>query len=795
MSTRIACVIICTVTMGSLTHAEEPVCFPDPALKAAVENELWMSDPTPTDMLGITYLYAANLGITDITGLEYATNLQELYLRWNRIRDISALAKLTNLEHLDAHGNQNICDISALSGLVNLQTLVLRLNRISDISALAQLTNLEKLDLQWNHIGDITPLSGLTNLRYVQLQFNDIHDISALSALTNLEDVDLCGNALNLEACDTYIPQILSNNPGMDLSYDPCVQYHRVLILPAPGGSVIRPGEGEFFYDNGETVRLEAKADPGWVFVGWSGSLSDSANPTSLTVRQEHCILAGFACEGSCPQEPVAFADGALEAAVEETLDVLDPTPDGMRALTELNCASKGISSLTGLEYASNLRRLDVSDNAISDISPLSALTSLESLDLRSNPLSPQTYEIYLPLILTMNASIELDHDYLVSYSVVIHSTSGGSVAEPGEGTLTYNEGETILLQAVAEPGFVFVGFSGSYQNAANPSYLTVCGNHDIEAVFAPSLGALYVDANTADAARANGTVERPFATIQEAINIAVDGDAIIVRPGLYREKINLLGRSLYLTGLDPNGAALPVIDAGADGPAVSFVNGEDPNCTLSGFVISGAKGEQAAALVCVGSSPTLRHCVIVGNCATTSNGAALRFRNSNAVLAHCTIADNVGGALGGAIRMSNSDVTMTHSIVWDNVPNPIALGGDSSPSILYSDLEGGWPDVGNLDVCPLFVRAGYWADPDSPELEVEPSRSDAVWVPGDYHLKSEAGRWNPQSQAWRQDDVTSPCIDAGNPTDPVGPEPAPNGGVVNLGAYGGTVQAGRSPW
>jgi hypothetical protein len=42
-------------------------------------------------------------------------------------------------------------------------------------------------------------------------------------------------------------------------------------------------------------------------------------------------------------------------------------------------------------------------------------------------------------------------------------------------------------------------------------------------------------------------------------------------------------------------------------------------------------------------------------------------------------------------------------------------------------------------------------------------------------------------------DDVTSPCIDAGDPNTPIGDELFPNGGVVNMGAYGGTAEASKS--
>ena len=42
-------------------------------------------------------------------------------------------------------------------------------------------------------------------------------------------------------------------------------------------------------------------------------------------------------------------------------------------------------------------------------------------------------------------------------------------------------------------------------------------------------------------------------------------------------------------------------------------------------------------------------------------------------------------------------------------------------------------------------------------------------------------------------DEVTSPCIDAGDPMSPIGREPFPNGGRINMGAYGGTAEASKS--
>jgi hypothetical protein len=75
--------------------------------------------------------------------------------------------------------------------------------------------------------------------------------------------------------------------------------------------------------------------------------------------------------------------------------------------------------------------------------------------------------------------------------------------------------------------------------------------------------------------------------------------------------------------------------------------------------------------------------------------------------------------------------------------------------------------------------------------IDVDPCFADAA--SDDYHLKSQAGRWDPVSQNWVPDANTSPCIDGGDISSPIGDEPFPNGGIINMGAYGGTAEASKS--
>ncbi len=99
-----------TIQGGTLSFVEsDAVLFVSPGLKAAVACELGVTDPTPADMLGLTVLRAISSDITDLTGIEYALNLEDLSLDINQISDLSPLEALTNLEDLHLEDNPLSC--------------------------------------------------------------------------------------------------------------------------------------------------------------------------------------------------------------------------------------------------------------------------------------------------------------------------------------------------------------------------------------------------------------------------------------------------------------------------------------------------------------------------------------------------------------------------------------------------------------------------------------------------------------------------------------------------------------
>ena len=202
-----------TVTFNAV--AEPAIDIPDPNLRAALETRIGVSpgDPiSPSQMTTLTHFTARNADISDLTGLESATNLRDLKLPENGIADMSALSGLTNLTVLNL-GNNSISDLSPLVGLTDLTELLLGNNNISDISALAGLTNLMRLHLENNNISDISAVAGLTNLTQLSLKGNSISDISRLVENTGLgsgDTVDLRGNLLGYQSIYTHIPALQS---------------------------------------------------------------------------------------------------------------------------------------------------------------------------------------------------------------------------------------------------------------------------------------------------------------------------------------------------------------------------------------------------------------------------------------------------------------------------------------------------------------------------------------------------------------------------------------------------------
>ena len=142
---------ICTLVLCAtlflifpLTTKAQTVNIPDPNLRAAIVEALGKAPNariTADEMARLTNRFDANnRGIKDLTGLEAATNLDDLRLNDNLISDISPLAGLIRLRHIELENNA-ISDLAPLEGLIGLERLHIAHNLITDLSPIQGLIN------------------------------------------------------------------------------------------------------------------------------------------------------------------------------------------------------------------------------------------------------------------------------------------------------------------------------------------------------------------------------------------------------------------------------------------------------------------------------------------------------------------------------------------------------------------------------------------------------------------------------------------------------------------------------
>ena len=133
---------------GSTTN----VAIPDANLRAVIEDSFGKASGAPisrAEMATFTVLEAPNSNISDLTGLEFATNLTRLDLGAERVdrREVSSTREGFVRERSNLANSNEISNLSPLSGLTKLEYLNLGNNLISDVSVLSGLTHLTYLDL------------------------------------------------------------------------------------------------------------------------------------------------------------------------------------------------------------------------------------------------------------------------------------------------------------------------------------------------------------------------------------------------------------------------------------------------------------------------------------------------------------------------------------------------------------------------------------------------------------------------------------------------------------------------
>ena len=314
------------------TRTPLPVLIPDSALLTAIRTALPKptGDITTVDLLSLRNLNLAGLGITDLSGLEFARNLRILDIRRNAFADAAALWRV--------------------------------LDQITPMYCLYTDVRRPGVDPVGYTTQTVTDTSG--NIFFITVDAPNLPtlDISGLGIDTS--------NPANLSALQTF--------SGLG-------------VVVETGAANLPPAAGGRFTINDETTGAGTLSAEGsgdldgtivsyaWTWVGGSASGSTAAitlppGTTVVTLRvTDDDGASSVTTFNAIVERVIPIPDPALEAALRTALNKPTGgiTEANLLTLTNLNLSGRGLTNLSGLEFARNLRILNIRANAFSDAAAL----------------------------------------------------------------------------------------------------------------------------------------------------------------------------------------------------------------------------------------------------------------------------------------------------------------------------------------------------------------------------------------------------------------------------------------
>jgi FlgD Ig-like domain/Right handed beta helix region len=233
------------------------------------------------------------------------------------------------------------------------------------------------------------------------------------------------------------------------------------------------------------------------------------------------------------------------------------------------------------------------------------------------------------------------------------------------------------------------------------------------------------------------------FATIQAAVNAALDYDVIELTDGIFfgegNRDIDLKGKKLVIRSKSRDPAACVIDCQGSEldpHRGFCFHSGEGPSTHIEGLTIKGGYITEAVerniggAIVCDSSSPRLSKCVFHSNWAHAGGGIGLL--NSFPIIENCTIAANRIGdnqGRGAGVYGANAGGEIRRTIIAGNVGGQGIYCDADCPDLVCTDIFGN--DGGDWVGSGVEEQLGINGNFSAPPLFCDPMAADFCLAKG----------------------------------------------------------------
>jgi len=315
---------------------------------AHTRNELLIKERRFTDLsplanlTSLQHLNCVSTQVADFSPLANLTSLQHLDCVNTQVADFSPLANLTSLQHLNCVSTQ-VADLSPLATLTSLQHLNCGNTQVADLSPLANLTSLQSLSCARTQVADLSPLANLTSLQSLSCNHTQVADLSPLVNLTSLQTLD-CD--------DTQVADFSSLANRTSLQSLSCARTQVADLSPLANLTSLQ----RLYCVNTQVA-----------------DLSPLANLTNLQhLNCDDTQVADFS--------PLATLTSFQSLSCNRT-QVADLSPlANLTSLQHLNCVNTKVADLSPLANLTSLESFNCDETQVADLSPLATLTSLQSL-------------------------------------------------------------------------------------------------------------------------------------------------------------------------------------------------------------------------------------------------------------------------------------------------------------------------------------------------------------------------------------------------------------------------------